>query len=121
MTLVEAFDRVRRELTGTRLMVAGTGPQEQAARARARALDMLGTCDFSGAYTRPEDKNAFMQKLDVFVLPTLAEGTPNSIIEAMAHGPPHYCLRSRRNSRHDDAGDIFFLSRRAIPRLWRTP
>ena len=29
-----------------------------------------------------------MQRVDVFVLPTLAEGTPNSIIEAMAHGLP---------------------------------
>ena len=88
LILVEAFARVRRELTDTFLMVAGTGPQEREVRARARALDMLDSCDFPGTYTCPEDKRAFMQSLDVFVLPTLAEGTPNSIIEAMAHGLP---------------------------------
>lgn len=88
LVLVEAFARVRRQLTDAFLIVAGTGPQEREVRARARALDVLDSCDFPGAYNCAEDKSAFMQNLDLFVLPTLAEGTPNSIIEAMAHGLP---------------------------------
>ncbi len=68
--------------------MAGSGPQQQAVETQARALGVLTACDFPGVYSAPEDKGAFMQSLDVFVLPTLAEGTPNSIIEAMAHGLP---------------------------------
>jgi glycosyltransferase involved in cell wall biosynthesis len=88
MSLVEAFARLRLELANSSLKMAGTGPQTQAVRARARTLGVLAACDFPGVYSAPADRSAFMQSLDVFVLPTLAEGTPNSIIEAMAHGLP---------------------------------
>jgi glycosyltransferase involved in cell wall biosynthesis len=86
--LVEAFARVRRESPEAALKVAGTGPLEPEVRARASQLGLLDACDFRGVYTDPCDRKAFMQGLDVFVLPTLAEGTPNSIIEAMAHELP---------------------------------
>ena len=88
MTLVKAFARVRLQLANTSLKIAGVGPQEQAVRALAMELGVLDACALLGAYTAPVDKSAFMQGLDVFMLPTKAEGTPNSIIEAMAHGLP---------------------------------
>jgi glycosyltransferase involved in cell wall biosynthesis len=53
-----------------------------------RALNLGDACEFVGFYTDPLGRSAFMQSLDVFVLPSLAEGTPNSIVEAMAHGLP---------------------------------
>ncbi len=88
MILVEAFAQVRRQLPSTYLKMAGAGSQSEAVRTLARALEVLEGCNFTGAYTALDAKAAFMQGLDVFVLPTLAEGTPNSIIEAMAHGLP---------------------------------
>ena len=88
MVLVEAFAHVRQQFANACLKMAGEGPQTEAVKAQARALDVLNSCEFPGAYTTPEVKSVFMQGLDVFVLPTLAEGTPNSIIEAMAHGLP---------------------------------
>jgi glycosyltransferase involved in cell wall biosynthesis len=68
--------------------MAGTGPQLQEVKARVRALKLSDACEFVGFYTEPIGRSAFMRSLDVFVLPSLAEGTPNSIIEAMAHGLP---------------------------------
>ena len=88
LVLLDAFARVRSELSNTSLRIAGIGPEEQAVRARVEALRLLDACELRGAYKTPQEKNNFMQRVDVFVLPTLAEGTPNSIIEAMAHGLP---------------------------------
>jgi glycosyltransferase involved in cell wall biosynthesis len=88
MILVEAFAQVRLELADISLKMAGVGPQMQAVKAWAKTLGVRAACAFPGLYTAPADRSTFMQSLDVFVLPTLAEGTPNSIIEAMAHGLP---------------------------------
>ena len=88
LILVEAFAQARLELADISLKMAGAGPQMQAIKTWAKTLDVLAACEFPGLYAAPADRSAFMQGLDVFVLPTLAEGTPNSIIEAMAHGLP---------------------------------
>ena len=88
LVLVDAFAKVRSEHSNTSLQIAGIGPEEQAVRTRTRELDLHEACELHGAYKTAQEKNAFMKRVDVFVLPTLAEGTPNSIIEAMAHGIP---------------------------------
>jgi glycosyltransferase involved in cell wall biosynthesis len=88
LILLDAFSRVREQFPDISLRLAGAGPQEEAVRARAVALGVSAACHFQRAYTDAEGKGAFMRSLDVFVLPSLAEGTPNGVIEAMAHGIP---------------------------------
>lgn len=88
LVLVEALAELNRAGQAGLVRVAGTGPQLPEARACVRELGLDEVCEFVGFYTEPLGRSVFMQSLDVFVLPSLAEGTPNSLIEAMAHGLP---------------------------------
>jgi glycosyltransferase involved in cell wall biosynthesis len=86
--LLEAFARVFRERDDIRLKLVGVGSLRRKIMARAATLGVAHACDFPPVYTQLEEKSAFMRSLNVFVLPSLTEGTPNSIMEAMAHGLP---------------------------------
>lgn len=88
LILVDALAKVNRQARVAIARIAGIGPQLLEVKARACELKLGGACEFVGHYSEPLGRTAFMNSLDVFVLPSLAEGTPNSIIEAMAHGIP---------------------------------
>src|SRR5205814_631956 len=88
LILLDALATVNREQTAAIARIAGVGPQLFEVNARARELALGDACEFVGHYSEPLGRTAFMNSLDVFVLPSLAEGTPNGIIEAMAHGIP---------------------------------
>ena len=88
MILLEAFARASQSWGDLRLWIAGSGSLEQKLMARARALGVDSRCDFVGVYNRPGERKAFMEQLDIFALPSLTEGTPNTIVEAMSHGVP---------------------------------
>lgn len=86
--LMEAFGAAAREFPRVRLRLAGEGSQRREMSARAAALGVADRYEYVGVYSRPEERAAFMRGLDVFVMPSFTEGTPNSVIEAMAHGLP---------------------------------
>jgi len=88
LVLLDGLANVNRERTVAIARIAGVGPQWLQVKARARDLKLGDSCEFVGHYSEPLGRTTFMNSLDVFVLPSLAEGTPNSIIEAMAHGIP---------------------------------
>ena len=88
LVLLDALAEVNRQGPLAVARIAGIGPQLLEVNARVRELAIREACEFVGHYSEPLGRAAFMNSLDVFVLPSLAEGTPNSIIEAMAHGVP---------------------------------
>jgi len=88
LSLLEAFTQVRRRIGGVSLRMAGDGPQRAEAAAYARAVALNGDCSWVGTYVGAVRRSAFMRSIDVLMLPSLAEGTPNCVIEAMAHGLP---------------------------------
>ncbi|MGI8655023.1 MAG: glycosyltransferase [Pyrinomonadaceae bacterium] len=86
--LIEAFAALCRTTANCFLQIAGVGSQRQQLASRIASAGIADRCRLVGAYTKVIEKAAFMRSLDVFVLPSLTEGTPNSIVEAMACGLP---------------------------------
>jgi len=81
--LIEAFSLLPPELApGVRLVIAGDGPERRALEHQAQALgrDRIA---FAGA-VREDELVALYADADVFCLPSLAEGLPVVLIEAMA-------------------------------------
>lgn len=67
------------------LVLAGDGPERAALEARARDLGIDSRIAFVGWR---DDVPALLSACDVFVLPSLAEGHPLSVLEAMAAARP---------------------------------
>lgn len=83
--LLEAWPVVRRRLPEAELSIFGAGPCEASLRER-RSEGVR----FEGA---TEDIPVALQRADVFVLPSDAEGLSNALLEAMASGLPVVATR----------------------------
>lgn len=81
--LLEAVPLVLRDVPDARFVVVGQGPLEAELRARAGAMGLNGTVRFTGFR---EDAARLAGAFDVFVLPSLHEGLPIALLEAMALG-----------------------------------
>ena len=86
--LADALAKLRQDRNDVHVRLAGTGRAAKEVKARARQLGLNGSLEFVGSYEGTVGCSAFMRTLDVFVLPSFAEGTSKSVIEAMAHGLP---------------------------------
>lgn len=67
------------------LVIVGDGPCRVELEQLALSLQLTGQVVFTG---NRQDIPQLMQRFDVFVLPSLAEGISNTLLEAMAAGTP---------------------------------
>jgi len=88
LRLLEAFGVAHQTHAQMKLCIAGQGSQRQEIVSGSRRLGLEEKCELVGVYKSMEERSQFMNNIDVFVLPSLTEGTPNVIIEAMAHEKP---------------------------------
>lgn len=83
--LLEAMKIVLQSLPDTRLVVMGSGEEEENLRAYSRQLGINESVAFVGFQENPFK---YIAKSDVFVLSSLWEGFANVVVEAMACGVP---------------------------------
>lgn len=86
--LMEAFGLARRRDDSVRLHAACAGSKLSEMLERANEYDAGPSFKHLGVYDGPEGRADFLSRIDVLVLPSHTEGTPMSIVEAMAQGIP---------------------------------
>ena len=89
--LLRAFTSVLAAIPQAQLRIAGEGPMRGRLEERARELKLGESVTFLGPLT---DMPRFLSELDIFVLSSLIEGMPISILEAMAAGLPIVSTRA---------------------------
>jgi glycosyltransferase involved in cell wall biosynthesis len=83
--LLSAFKNVLAENPALRLLIVGEGPEKAALQKQARSLELGKKCVFAGKYS---DMSKIYPIMDVFVLPSLWEGLPLTVLEAWNAGIP---------------------------------
>ncbi|HSB70238.1 MAG TPA: glycosyltransferase [Candidatus Methylomirabilis sp.] len=84
-TLLQAFARFSVRRPEARLLLVGRGPEEARLRRLADALGISPRAHFLG---EQPDVAPWLAQMHLYVQPSVAEGMPNSVLEAMASGLP---------------------------------
>ena len=85
--LIEAFSHVLIKSPGSRLVLVGVGPEKPAIKERIQKLHLQSSVTLID-YLDNEELPGIYTDSDVFVLPSLMEGVPRTILEAMSCGVP---------------------------------
>lgn len=88
--LIEAFSKIENK-GNWKLIMAGDGPQLKDMKTKAVSLGLDGQVNFLGAVT---DVDSLLCKASIYVLPSVLEGFPNALCEAMAAKLPVICFES---------------------------
>jgi glycosyltransferase involved in cell wall biosynthesis/protein-tyrosine-phosphatase len=83
--LIRAARRIIEKAADTRFVIVGDGPLRDALTTTAAQLGVDSACCFVGS--RPDILD-LVGAMDIFVLPSLHEGIPMALLEAMALGKP---------------------------------
>ena len=86
-SLLEAFTQVLESVPDSQLVVVGEGPEGLRLRTDARERGLENAVTFKGHVAR-DNLPQIYQMANVFVLPSVREGMPNVLLEAMASGLP---------------------------------
>ena len=83
LTLLNAFERVHREVPSARVVFLGDGSRRQHLERRIAEAGLNGAAHVCG---RVDNVSDYLAEADIFVLPSAVEGLSNALLEGMAHG-----------------------------------
>ncbi len=84
-TLLKAFSLVHESFKESKLKIYGMGEEEKSLKKEAEVLGIKDSIVFGGHI---KDVGSVLSKTQVYVLSSLYEGLPNSLMEALAAGVP---------------------------------
>lgn len=90
--LLHAFLRIIRKYPESTLSIVGKGPQEFELKKLTVKLGLSSYVRFLG-HIKHDELPAIMHQADLFVFPSLSEGTPRAVLEAMAMELPIVATR----------------------------
>jgi len=82
---IRAISVLRREFPDVHLTIAGAGPLQAELKSLAKDLGLGSSVSLPGYVS---DTGELFRKSDIFALPSETEGSPITLIEAMAHSKP---------------------------------
>lgn len=83
--LIEAAEILNESDIPIKVLIIGDGPEKKDSECLVRQKGLEGKVSFTGFQTNVK---SWIPAMDVFVLPSLIEGTPMALLEAMAYGIP---------------------------------
>jgi glycosyltransferase involved in cell wall biosynthesis len=90
--LIEAAERVASEDPKVCFLIYGEGPLRESLAAQIKAAQLSDNVRLAGRFTRNQ-LPTIMRSADIFVLPSITEGFPVTLIEAMMYGMPIVATR----------------------------
>lgn len=82
---LEAANLISKRLNNVKFIIAGDGYLMEGLKKLTKELNLERNIEFLGVF---QDIKEVMKKIDIFVLASLSEGMPLTLIEAMAYGKP---------------------------------
>lgn len=102
--LIDVLAELRKSVPGAKLLLVGEGGTMDAVKAKAEEKGLSAAVVFTGVRS---DVARLLQAMDVFVMPSLFEGLPVSMVEAQAAGLP-LVVSSAISRDSDITGTVLF-------------
>lgn len=94
--LVKAFNLVKQNVPEAKLVIIGDGEQDAQIKKLIKELNIIESVMLTGHQENPFN---FISKSDLYVMSSLFEGFPNSLVEAMACSKPVVCADCKSGPR----------------------
>ncbi len=83
--MIKAFNEASKNINHLILLIVGDGPEKQTLQTLVQALNLEKKVFFTGFKPEPQ---ALLNCMDIFLLPSLSEGTSMTLLEAMSYAKP---------------------------------